>query len=258
MSLDINSAQVVIKRQWVPSGSYYLPITVWLDGQKVGSVHIGGSLTVLTSPGQHEIVLSAPGYAYVGMKSEPFRFNAEAGDRIDLITRASAISGRPMIWQRGMPPGQPPMTGRLKEAATQWRKNRSTDSQSSAPISVELVSEVPKSPAPTASTIIEGSRYEVPLGEETRIIDNSKSSSPTTRVVRLTREWAKTYALDVERNMTVRGSAGLGIHIVLQLKAEAERVLRNTYSVSSEERETFAEEVTLNIAQHTKSEIIFF
>jgi len=76
-------------------------------------------------------------------------------------------------------------------------------------------------------------------------------------VVRLTREWGKTCVLDVEHNMTVRGSAGLGIH-VLNLKAEAERLLKKTYSVTAEERQTFAEEVTLNIAQYTKSEIIFF
>jgi hypothetical protein len=55
----------------------------------------------------------------------------------------------------------------------------------------------------------------------------------------------------------VQGSAGLGIH-VLELKAEAERTLRNTYSTVTEERQTFAEEVTFNIAQHTKSEIVFF
>jgi hypothetical protein len=43
----------------------------------------------------------------------------------------------------------------------------------------------------------------------------------------------------------------------LDLKAEAERLVKNTYSVTSEERETFTEEVTLNIARHTKSEITF-
>jgi hypothetical protein len=85
--------------------------------------------------------------------------------------------------------------------------------------SAEPVTAAPKSPTPTTTTIIEGSRYEVPLGEETRTIDNSKSSSSTTRVVRLAREWVRTCTLDVERNMTVRGSAGLGIH-ALNLKAD--------------------------------------
>ena len=256
MSPDVNSVQVVINRERAWAGSL-LPWTVWLDGQNVGAVHVGGSLTVPASPGQHDIVLSVPGFAYFTGKSEPFRFNAEAGDRIDLITQASMISGRPKIWRQGVPPGQPPITGRLEEAVTQWPENLSAGLQSSASVSAEPATVAPKSAVPTASTLIEGSRYEVPLGEETRTIDNSKSSSSTQRVVKLTREWAKTYTLDVEHDMTFHGSAGLGIH-VLDLKAEAERTLRDTYSVTSEERETFEEDVTLNIAKHTKSEINFF
>jgi hypothetical protein len=256
VSPDVNSVQVVIKRERAWSGSL-LPWIVWLDGQNVGTVHVGGSLTVPTSPGQHDIVLSVPGFAHFTGKSEPFRFNAEVGDRIDLTTQASMMSGRPKIWRQDMPTGQPPITGRLEEAATQWPKNLSTGLQSSAPVSAEPATAVPKSATPTTSTLKEGSRYEVPLGEETRTIDNSKSSSSTQRVVKLTREWAKTYTLDVEHDMTVDGSAGLGIH-VLDLKAEAERTLRDTYSVASEERETFEEDVTLNIAKHTKSEINFF
>lgn len=65
------------------------------------------------------------------------------------------------------------------------------------------------------------------LGEESRTVDNSKSSSSTVRVVRLTREWTKTCVIDVERNVTVRGSVGLTIHI-LNLKAEAERLVKKT------------------------------
>jgi len=74
--------------------------------------------------------------------------------------------------------------------------------------------------------------------------------------VRLTREWTRTYTLDTEHNMTVSGSAGLSIH-VLDMKAEADRLVKNAYSVATEQRETFEEEVTLNIERHTKSEITF-
>ena len=109
---------------------------------------------------------------------------------------------------------------------------------------------------PITSKLIKGKYYEVPLGEDTRIIDNSKSSMPTMRVVRLTREWAKTYALGFERAKTNRGSAGIS-HI-LTLQTEAERTLRDTYSVTSERREIFEEVVTLNIDARTRSEISFF
>lgn len=59
-----------------------------------------------------------------------------------------------------------------------------------------------------------------------------------------------------ENVTTARGSARLGIHI-LDLTAEAERAVRKNYSASAGDRESFAEEVTLNIPPHTKSEIVF-
>lgn len=42
------------------------------------------------------------------------------------------------------------------------------------------------------------------------------------------------------------------------MKTEAERLVKNAYSVSTEERETFEEEVTLTVTKGTKSEITFF
>jgi hypothetical protein len=109
---------------------------------------------------------------------------------------------------------------------------------------------------PTTSVIIEESRYQVSLGDETRMVNNSQSSSSTTRKVRLTREWTRTWTVDVNRITMTRQSAGLGIHF-LDLKAQAERTLREAYSITTGERETFEEEVTLKIAPHTKSEILF-
>lgn len=137
---------------------------------------------------------------------------------------------RPKIWQPGM--------------------------QQSSPVRSEPTGTASRPPMATTATVIEGSRYEVPLGNETRTIDNSKSASSTTRVVRVTREWTRTCTVDIEHATTVHGSAGLGIQ-VLDLKVEAERTLSKTYSSTAEERETFEEEVTLNIAQHTRSKIVF-
>ena len=87
-------------------------------------------------------------------------------------------------------------------------------------------------------------------------MDNSKSGSPTTREVRLTREWTKTFVVDVEHITTVHGSADFSIR-VLELKVEAERTLSKAYSTTTTERETFEEKVTVNVAPYTKSEIVF-
>jgi|ERR1700733_8253855 len=104
--------------------------------------------------------------------------------------------------------------------------------------------------------VIEESRYQVAIGDEKRTIDNSKSSSSTTRKVRLERGWAREYVIDVERTTDIRGSASFGIH-ALDMKLEAERVLRQKYSISTEERKVFEEEVTLNVNPYTRSEITF-
>ena len=122
------------------------------------------------------------------------------------------------------------------------------DEQTAAPPRLSLAEEI---------IVMEGKRIEVPLGNESRTIDNLASSSSSIRAVRLSREWARTWAVDTERTTTVRGSAGLGVHL-LSLKADAERTLRNTYSITTDEKQTFTEEVTLNIAEHKKVKIIFF
>jgi hypothetical protein len=231
---DVNFAQVVVKRESAVSSFAYI-FTVWVDGQKVGTLANGGSLAVRAAPGRHSLVIRPPRLAGLP-SSDAFSFDAQAGERIDLVTRASLGMGRPRIWRTGVPPGQ---TGFESPMVA-----------SSAPAPAA------NPPVPATYAVVEGSRYEVPLGDEKRSVDNSRSASSTMRVVRLTREWARTCTVDIEHATTVHGSAGLGIH-VLELKAEAERTLRKTYSTVAEERQTFAEEVTLNIAQHTKSEIVF-
>jgi len=132
VSPDTDSAQVVIKRERAWSGSL-LPWTVWLDGEKVGTVSVGGSLTVLASPGQHDIVVSPPGLGSFSVKSEPFRFHAGASDRVDLVTEASLISGRPKILQPGVADSQPHLADRLQQYAERWQENLSPDLRSNAP-----------------------------------------------------------------------------------------------------------------------------
>ena len=88
------------------------------------------------------------------------------------------------------------------------------------------------------------------------MVNNSQCSSPTTRKVRLTREWTRTYTVDVEDIRIVHGSARLGVHVTT-LSLAAERTLqKNTRPVSGNGK-PLRREVTLNVAPHTKSEIIF-
>jgi len=251
---DVNSAQVVVNRQSALTNAL-LSWTVWIDGQKAGTVANGASLTVDVMPGRHTIMIAVP----LSYRSEPFAFDVEPGARIDLVTRPSA-TGRPKIWREGTAParsGLAELLGRTTEPAS-WRRamDRLAKSPGNSPVPSRPATTGPRPPTMITSKVVEGSRFEVALGDETRTIDNSKSGSSTTRVVRLSREWSRTCTVDVEHATTGHGSAGLGLHL-LDLKVEAERTLRTTYSTSSEERETFEEEVTLNIGPRTRSEIVF-
>ncbi len=232
MSPDAHSAQVTIKRKRVWTGSL-LPWSVWLDGKEVGKLPVGRSLTISTSPGPHSIAVRQP--ILGGISGEPLVFSAEAGKRIELLTQA-AIFGKVKVWHRNHPAGDSPTV--LLPVRPKLRQR---------PIPL----------APTTSRVIEGTRYEVHLGKDTRVIDNSESRSSTTRTLRLTREWMKTYSLDAEHHRVIRGTVGLDFHFAA-LEAEAERALKSTYSVTSQERETFEEQVTLNIPGHTRSEVSFF
>jgi hypothetical protein len=241
----------VIKREWSWSGSL-LPWAVLVDGQKVGTLANGRSLAVHTAPGHHTVVVSQPTLPRSPGRSEPFAFDAETGGRTELVTRASTI-GRPKVWRQGLPPSRSGLSHVVGRAAS-WRpKERPSKTLASPPAAARPAT--PVNPA-TTYTILEGDRYAVPLGDETRTVDNSRSASSTMRVVRLTREWARSCVVGAEQATTVHGSAGLAVH-VLALKAEALRTLSKKYSTTTEERETFAEEVTLNVASHTKSEIVF-
>ncbi len=257
MPSDVNSAQVVINRQRAFSGSL-VNWTAWIDGQKAGTVANGGTLTVDIAPGRHTIMVGPAGIPWAP-RSEPLAFDAGPGARVDLVTKPSA-TGRPKIWDPDTAPSRSGLTELLDRAAgsATWRRamERLENPPGGSPVPSEPATAAPGPAATITSKVIEGSRYEVAMGDETRTVDNSKSNSLTTRVVRLSREWTRTYSVDVEHATTAQGSAGLGIH-VLDLKVEAERTLSKTYSTSSEERETFEEEVTLNIGAHTRSEIVF-
>ena len=254
MPPDVSSAQVVVNRQSALSNAL-LSWVVRIDGQKAGTVANGASLTVDVMPGSHTIVITIP----LSYRSQPFVFDVAPGARMDLVTRPSA-TGRPKIWREGTAParsGLSELLGKTTEPAS-WRRamDRFAKSPENPPVPRQPATTAARPPATITSKVVEGSRFEVALGDETRTVDNSRSDSSTTRVVRLSREWSRTCTVDVEHATTGRGSAGLGLH-VLNLKVEAEHTLRKTYSTSSEERETFEEEVTLNIGPRTRSEIVF-
>jgi hypothetical protein len=246
MSSDLSQALVKIQRKpeiWGWQSTWI----IFVDGYKLASLRYHRSLTFYVPPGPHTIIIRSPKlmvpilFPPIGLiSSEPFSFDAHVGEQIELLARATGYSRRPKVWRSAF--------GSLGKS--------SPSSPLQFPVGGEAVASSSRPAVPASYTVIEGSRYEIPLGEETRSIDNSKSSAPTVRVVRLEREWVRTCSVDVTNSTTLRGSIELGTHFA-GLKAEVERALNKRYSAAAKERETFAEEVTLNILEHTKSRIVF-
>ncbi len=115
----------------------------------------------------------------------------------------------------------------------------------------------PSAPRTSSSVrVVEVSRSEVPIGDEMLHIDNSQSSSPTVRVKRLTKEWTRSYNVEIDKSLSITGGGGLALHLV-ELKAQAEQAVSHKYSASAEERQNYEDEVTITVAAQTNSRIVF-
>jgi hypothetical protein len=227
---ESSSAEVVITRRKTSLG-FNVDLRVIIDDEHLATVANGESVTVRVTPGHHVVAVSGPtndpksasGNAEMGIDfraiSKPLEFEVQAGENIELVCQSALL--------------------RCKI----WRPESSLSSPAGPPV-------------PSVGTVVEGSRYEVKLGDERRTIDNSRSSSSTTRTVRLSREWSRTFVVDLEHTTSRQDSMELRIHFV-SLKAAADRTLRQKYSITAEKRETFEEEVTFTIPPRTRSVIIF-
>lgn len=105
--------------------------------------------------------------------------------------------------------------------------------------------------------IEEAERYSEPLGDEVRIIDNSRSKSSTERKITVSRQWSQSLSLDVERTTEIGGTVGGKIANLIDLSASAKHTIKRAYSISEEQVKTYSDEVTIRVNAETKSEVTF-
>jgi hypothetical protein len=120
----------------------------------------------------------------------------------------------------------------------------------------------PKTPAPQDSRdqrfeLVETARMEQPLGEERKVIDNSRSSAVVQRRITMSKEWSQTITIDDETATAVKGKVGVKLKLVVDLKLEAERQVRERYSVSTETKKKYSDEVVITVPAKTSLEVIF-
>jgi hypothetical protein len=204
MSPDPDQALVTIKRKSEIWGAQY-PWMVFVDDHNLEELRYRRTLTFYASPGAHTVTICSPKLVVpivlvppIGVIwSEPFSFSAQAGERIELLARATGYSGRPKVWRRV------DRSNLIRQAGFPPLGNLPPSVPSQLPVRGEAIASASGLAMAATYTVIEGSRYEIPLGEETRIVDNSRSSSSALRVVRLVREWTRTCSLEVTDTTTV-------------------------------------------------------
>jgi hypothetical protein len=110
-------------------------------------------------------------------------------------------------------------------------------------------------------TISETERVEEFLGSEERLVDNSKSSTNLTRKFTISKEWSQSYTIEYENTVTRGGEGGFGLQFfnlnLGNIKLTAQTNLKEKYSVSDTSKQTYGEEIVIQIPPHTKLRVFF-
>ncbi len=105
--------------------------------------------------------------------------------------------------------------------------------------------------------IEEAERFSEPLGDEVRVIDNSRSSSGTERKITVSRQWSQTVSLEMEKATELGGSLNLTTPLSLGFSASAKQSIKRKYAVSEEVTRTYSEEVTIKVLKGTLTTVTF-
>ena len=110
-------------------------------------------------------------------------------------------------------------------------------------------------------TILETERVEEFLGSEQRLIDNSNSSTNLTRKFTISKEWSQSYTIEYENTTTRGGEGGIGLQFfnfnLGNIKLTTQSNLKEKYSISESSKQTYGEEIVIQIPPHTKLRVFF-
>lgn len=110
-------------------------------------------------------------------------------------------------------------------------------------------------------TILETERVEEFLGAEQRLIDNSNSATNLTRKFTISKEWSQSYTIEYENTTNRSGEGSVGLQLLNfnlgNLKLTAQNSLKEKYSISESSKQTYGEEIVIEIPPHTKLRVFF-
>lgn len=103
--------------------------------------------------------------------------------------------------------------------------------------------------------VTETHRTEEPIGQETRILDNLGNAEPTSRTIRVSREWSRTLEVGSSAATTMKGQ--LSAKLPLEITASVEKTLQQTYRLQDTLTQTVSEEVVVRVPGHTRLSLVF-
>lgn len=107
------------------------------------------------------------------------------------------------------------------------------------------------------ASFIETNRTEESIGEEQRAIDNSHSSISLTRRFTVSKEWFQSYTIEYEKAQSEKQQINFGLAQTVNIQTMAENSIKEYYSLSSGAKQTYTEEITLNVPAKTKLSVVF-
>lgn len=99
--------------------------------------------------------------------------------------------------------------------------------------------------APSYS-LIETHRTEEQVGVDYRTVENPSRGTSVTRSLRISREWTRSWSVGFDETSSSRRTGHLGPEWV-RIQSDVGAEIKRMYSISSEQREEYSEEVTLQI-----------
>ena len=105
--------------------------------------------------------------------------------------------------------------------------------------------------------IEEAERFSEPLGDEVRVIDNTRSTSETERKITVSRQWSQTVTLEMDKATELEGRLDLKLPLSLGFSASAKQSITRKYAISEGVTRTYSEEVTITVMPKTLTTITF-
>lgn len=191
-----------------------------IDGQEMGKLRNGENVSLAVTPGLHAMQIRAA----MGGHSRTVTINLAENDEAEFTC-----------------------SGEMKGMSTKYIELRQERWRNQLPISADQTT-VPEPSMPgRVLEVVETRRSEEPMGDETRTIDNRRGNTEVTRVIRASRDWSRSVTITENRTHDKGGGISVGPPQWANLHAEIKSTLQRSYSISSDIRETHAEEITLQV-----------